>query len=134
VGLDTVDLNAATLRGIPVIYTPFANANAVAEHAVHLMFGLARQTLAGDEAVRGSRFDIRDSLIGFELRHTTLGIVGLGAVGMRVAEVCHKGLDMRLWLLIRSHSCQPSILSHELILCVSCYKNPISSRCIPAHL
>ena len=95
-GLDSVDLNAATLRRIPVIYTPFVTANAVAEHAVHLMLSLARQTLAADEAVRKSRFDIRDSLIGFELRDTILGIVGLGAVGMRVAEICHKGFEMKV--------------------------------------
>jgi D-3-phosphoglycerate dehydrogenase len=95
-GLDTVDIRAATSRRIPVVYTPLANANAVAEHAVHLILSLARHTVAGDRAVRESRFDLRDALIGFELRHQTLGVVGLGGIGLRVAEIAHKGFDMRI--------------------------------------
>jgi len=42
---------------------------------------------AGDRAVRESRFDLRDSLVGFELRYKTLGMVGLGSIGLRVAEI-----------------------------------------------
>jgi D-3-phosphoglycerate dehydrogenase len=95
-GLDTVDLHAATKRRIPVVYTPLVNANAVAEHAIHLVLSLARHTLAGDQAVRKLRFDQRDSLVGFELRHKTLGVVGIGGIGLRVAEIAYKGFDMRI--------------------------------------
>jgi len=95
-GLDTVDLEAATSRRIPVVYTPFANANAVAEHTLHLILSLARYTLAGDRAVRDSRFDLRDSLVGFELRCKTLGMVGIGSIGLRVAEICHNGFEMKI--------------------------------------
>ena len=95
VGLDTVDLEAATLRGIPVVYTPDVNANAVAEHAIHLMLSLARHTLEADRAVRQSLPNIRDSLTGIELRHKTLGVVGLGAIGLRVADIGYKGFEMR---------------------------------------
>lgn len=96
VGLDNIDLPAATSRGIPVVYTPRANTNAVAEHAVHLMLALARHALAADETVREGRFDRRSSLIGFELHRKTLGIVGLGKIGKRVAEICSKGFGMRV--------------------------------------
>lgn len=95
-GLDTVDLDAATLRQIPVVYTPSATANAVAEHVFHLMLGLARHTVAGDRAVRESHFEQRNSLVGFELRNKTLGIVGLGAIGLRVAELGHRGFGMEV--------------------------------------
>ena len=95
-GLDTVDLQAATSRNIPVVYTPFANANAVAEHTLHLILSLARHTVAGDRAVKESRFELRDSLVGFELRNQILGVVGIGSIGLRVAEIAHKGFQMRI--------------------------------------
>lgn len=95
-GLDNVDLHGATSRGIPVVFTPSANANAVAEHTVHLMLALARHALAADKAVREGHFDRRDSLVGFELRRKTLGIVGLGAIGSRVARICLSGFEMRI--------------------------------------
>ena len=96
VGLDTVDLAAATSRRIPVVYTPFANSNAVAEHAINLMLGLARHVVVADRAVRELRFDRRNSLVGFELRHKVLGVVGLGSVGLRTAEIGHKGFEMKV--------------------------------------
>jgi len=97
-GLDNVDLKAATERGIPVVFTPskLTMANAVAEHTVQMMLALARQAVAGDKAVREGLFGPRNSLQGVELRQKTLGIVGLGAIGARVAEICHKGFGMRI--------------------------------------
>jgi len=95
-GLDTVDIQAATSQHIPVVYTPLANKNAVAEHAIHLILSLARHTVAADRAVRESHFHLRDSLIGIELRHKTLGVVGIGGIGLRVAEIAHKGFEMSI--------------------------------------
>jgi D-3-phosphoglycerate dehydrogenase len=97
-GLDNVDLKAATERGIPVVFTPSAQtmANAVAEHTVQMMLALARHTVMADKVVREGGFERRSSLQGVELCQKTLGIIGLGAIGMRVAEICHKGLGMRV--------------------------------------
>jgi len=95
-GLDAVDLQAATSHHIPVVYTPLANTNAVAEHAMHLILSLARHTVAADRAVRESHFHLRDSLLGIELRHRTLGIVGIGSIGLRAAEIAHKGFEMNI--------------------------------------
>jgi len=95
-GLDTIDLSAATQKRIPVVYTPLANANAVAEHTLHLILSLSRHTVAGDQAVRQARFELRDALLGFELRNKTLGIVGLGAIGLRVAEIGYHGFGMKI--------------------------------------
>lgn len=96
VGVDNVDMPAASARGIPVVYTPRVNANAVAEHAVNLMLALARHTVKADPMTRQNRFDLRGQLIGIELRRRTLGIVGMGAVGARVAEICSRGFEMRV--------------------------------------
>lgn len=96
VGVDNVDLPAATKRGIPVVFTPSAQtmANAVAEHAVQMMLALARQTVAADRSVREGRFEERRLFESIELSGKTLGIVGLGVIGSRVAEICHKGFNM----------------------------------------
>ncbi len=98
VGVDNIDLNYATRRGIPAVFTPSAltMANAVAEHAVQLMLALARQSVAADRLVREARFEDRRSITGIELSRRTLGIVGLGVIGRRVAEVCHNGFNMQV--------------------------------------
>lgn len=97
-GLDNVDLKTATERGIPVVFTPSAQtmANAVAEHTVQMMLALARHAVAADKFVRGGHFGERRSIQGIELHQRTLGIVGLGAIGARVAEICGEGLGMRI--------------------------------------
>ncbi len=98
VGVDNVDLKAATERKIPVVFTPSAltMVNAVAEHTVQLMLALARHTVAYDRMVREGRWAERSSLMGVEFYQKTLGVVGLGAIGKKVAEICQKGFGMRL--------------------------------------
>ncbi|HXW15400.1 MAG TPA: hydroxyacid dehydrogenase [Terriglobia bacterium] len=98
VGVDNVDLHAATEKGIPVVFTPSAltMVGAVAEHTVQLMFALARHAVAADQIVRQGRWGERSSLLGFEFDQKTLGVVGLGAIGKRVAAICQKGLGMKL--------------------------------------
>ncbi len=98
VGVDNVDLKAATERRIPVVFTPSAltMVNAVAEHTVQLMLALARHAVAYDQMVRQGRWGERSSLMGVEFYQKTLGVVGLGAIGKKVAEICQKGLGMRI--------------------------------------
>ena len=88
-GLDNIDCQAATERGIPVIYTPGANANAVAEHAIGLLLALARTTLRDGRAYERGQFQ------GIELAGKTLAIIGLGRIGSRVARKA-QGLDMQV--------------------------------------
>ncbi len=98
VGYDTVDITAASARGIPVVYTPNANSDAVAEHCVMLMLAVARRLLDVEEAVRQRNWergrDWTRQRAGMELRGQTLGIVGLGEVGRRVAHLCGTGFGM----------------------------------------
>ena len=85
VGVDNIDLEAATRLGIAVMNTPGANAVAVAEHTFALMLALARHIVRADVTTRGGKWE-KKSLQGTELRGKTLGIVGLGRVGLEVAR------------------------------------------------
>jgi D-3-phosphoglycerate dehydrogenase len=93
VGLDNVDLEAATARGIVVTTTPGANSVAVAELTLTFALALARGLTFHDRAVRAGRWERRP---GFELQATTLGIVGLGAIGREVAA---RGLALGMRLV-----------------------------------
>ena len=95
VGVDSVDVDYATARGIPVLYTPAANAESVAEHTLGLMLAVSKMILLGDRAQRNGDFQSRTRLIGLELYGKTLGVVGAGRVGGRVARMCRAALDMR---------------------------------------
>ena len=96
VGVDNIDCDAATARGIPVVFTPKANANSVAEHTIGLMLALARNVVPASIALRDGRFADRSQFIGVELAGRTLGIVGLGRIGSRVAEIAAVGLGMKV--------------------------------------
>jgi len=106
VGLDNVDLDACTRRGIWVVYTPLANVEAVAEHAVGLMLAVAKRIVEGDRAVRAGEFAAaRHRLAGQELYGQTLGIAGFGRIGQRVAEICRAAFAMPVMFA--------DLLSHE---------------------
>src|SRR5881398_3435143 len=85
VGVDNVDTEAATRKGIVVMNTPGANAIAVAEHTLGLMLSLARFIPRADQSTRAGKWE-KKSLQGTELRGKTLGIIGLGRIGVEVAR------------------------------------------------
>ncbi len=94
VGVDNIDLDAATKKGIAVMNTPGANAVAVAEHTLGLMLALARHLPRANELTRAGKWE-KKSLQGTELRCKALGIVGLGRVGMEVARRAKSfGMDL----------------------------------------
>jgi D-3-phosphoglycerate dehydrogenase len=85
VGVDNIDADAATRRGIVVMNTPGANAVAVAELTIGLMIALARKIPAANATMHAGKWD-KKNLHGTELRAKTLGILGLGRVGLEVAK------------------------------------------------
>src|ERR1700683_1385565 len=85
VGVDNIDLDAATRQGIAVMNTPGANAVAVAEQTLGMMLAMARHLCRADALMHAGKWE-KKSLQGTELRGKTLGIVGLGRVGMEVAQ------------------------------------------------
>jgi D-3-phosphoglycerate dehydrogenase len=86
-GLDNLDTAAAARRGIPVIFAPGANTNTVAEHTLALMLDLARGITRGARAVAAGRWEERAHYKGDELGGLTLGVVGFGSIGKRVAAL-----------------------------------------------
>jgi D-3-phosphoglycerate dehydrogenase len=93
-GVDNVDVEAASARGILVVNAPGANSISVAEHAWALMLALARSVPAADRAMKEGRWD-KKRFLGNELRGKTLGVAGLGRIGQEVAQRA-RAFDMRV--------------------------------------
>src|SRR5271168_106584 len=94
VGVDNIDQDAATARGVLVMSTPGGNAISVAEHAFALLLALARQVPRLDKAMHEGRWE-KSSAAGTEVRGKTLGLVGLGRIGSEVA-IRADAFDMRV--------------------------------------
>lgn len=94
VGVDNIDVDAATTHGIIVVNSPAGNIRAAAEHTVALLLATARNIGRADTTMKEGKW-ARSSLVGVEVGGKVLGIVGLGKVGMQVARM-GKGLGMRV--------------------------------------
>lgn len=94
IGVDNVDVPAATGRGIVVMNTPFGNSITTGEHAIALMFALARQLPAANASTHASKWE-KSRFMGMELTGKTLGIIGCGNIGSIVAERA-LGLKMKV--------------------------------------
>ena len=95
IGYDSVDVEAATELGIPVVITPGANNRSVAEHAVTLMLALSKNMVESDVEQRKGNWKIRDAKKIFEVEEKTCLIIGLGTIGRIIAHLC-QGLDMKV--------------------------------------
>jgi len=97
IGYDNVNLADATARGIVATNTPDGPTESTAEHTVAMMLSLAKRIKQGDANVAAGKWGPRaGTLIGVELKDKTLGLVGLGRIGKRVANICRLGLEMKV--------------------------------------
>lgn len=97
VGIDNVvDVETATRLGIFVVNTPLANILPVAEHTIAALLSLAKNAAEMDYAVRNNGFNARDRVKSVEVSGKTLGVIGLGNIGMIVAKKAFYGLDMKV--------------------------------------
>lgn len=105
IGLDNIDLDAATRLGIRVVNTPVANTNAVAEHSLWAIMHCARNFNKAEKAFRGGDFCAPGSLPGLaqklgyttrEIRNKVLGLVGMGRIATRLAHMAVVGMGMRV--------------------------------------
>src|SRR5512136_11774 len=94
VGVDNVDLNAATSAGVLVMNTPGGNAVSVAEHTLALMLAMARSIPQASASTKGGKWE-KKKFMGNELRGKTLGIVGLGSIGREVVKRA-RAFEMRI--------------------------------------
>src|SRR6188768_1454493 len=92
IGVDNVDIPAATARGVVVMNTPFGNSITTAEHAVALMFALARELPAADLSTQAGKWE-KNRFMGVELTSKTLGLIGCGNIGSIVAD---RALGLRM--------------------------------------
>ncbi|GAC1336329.1 MAG: hypothetical protein NVSMB26_22680 [Beijerinckiaceae bacterium] len=94
IGVDNVDIPAATAKGVIVMNTPFGNSITTAEHAIAMMFALARQIPAADFSTQAGKWE-KNRFMGVEITGKVLGIIGCGNIGSIVAERA-VGLRMRV--------------------------------------
>ena len=94
IGVDNVDVGAASLQGIIVMNTPGGNAVTTAEHTISLMMALARKIPAACRTMKEGKWE-KSKFVGNELYNKTLGIIGMGRIGSLVAQRA-KGLEMKV--------------------------------------
>src|SRR5471030_1295930 len=92
IGVDNVDIPAATARGVIVMNTPFGNSITTAEHAISLMLALARQIPQADASTQAGKWE-KNRFMGVEITGKTLGIIGCGNIGSIVAE---RGIGLKM--------------------------------------
>src|SRR6266571_446374 len=94
IGVDNVDIAAATAKGVIVMNTPYGNSITTAEHAISLMLALARQIPAADVSTQSGKWE-KNKFMGVEITGKTLGVIGCGNIGSIVVDRAH-GLKMRV--------------------------------------
>ena len=95
-GFDPVDVDDCTAAGVLVVNQSGGNANSVAEHALGMMLTLSKRILEADRALRRAANVNRNALIGNEVQGKTVGVVGIGNVGRRIAQLCNGLLHMKV--------------------------------------
>jgi D-3-phosphoglycerate dehydrogenase len=95
-GFDPVDVEACTRAGVLVVNQSGGNAHSVAEHALGMLLTLSKRIIEADRALRRDRDVNRNALMGTEAQGRTIGIVGIGNVGRRIAELCRGLLGMNV--------------------------------------
>src|SRR6202044_1938342 len=94
IGVDNVDVKSATARGVVVMNTPYGNAITTAEHAIAMIFSLARQIPEASASTKAGKWE-KNRFLGVELFGKTLGLIGCGNIGSIVADRA-QGLKMRV--------------------------------------
>ena len=107
-GYDTVDVAACTAAGVLVVNQSGGNADAVAEHTVAMMLSLTKNIPQTDRSVRAGKRAPRESFKGWNARGRTVGVVGIGNVGSRVARICGLGLQMKVL------ACDPYLTAEQV--------------------
>ncbi|MCK8827422.1 hydroxyacid dehydrogenase [Natroniella acetigena] len=95
VGVDNIDLETATERGVMVVNAPYSNIYSVAEHTLTMILAVAKNLVVMDTEVRQGRFYSRDKIIGTELKGKTVGVIGMGRIALILAKML-QALDLKV--------------------------------------
>ena len=95
-GYDTIDLDACTAAGVLVVNQAGGNKEGVAEHALGMMLALSKRMIETDREMRRAEIKVREAFMGHNIEGKTVGLVGLGNVGTRMAELCGTLFSMRV--------------------------------------
>jgi D-3-phosphoglycerate dehydrogenase len=136
VGFDAVEVPSLTSRGIPLMVVGTANSVSVAEHAIFMMYALAKQVMAQDKLVRADQWKDRWSAMPVDLAEKTLLIVGFGRIGTRTAKRC-LAMDMPVLVYdpyvpaaqIKAAGCEPvsdldAAVARADVITIHCPKQP----------
>lgn len=102
VGLDNIDVEYATKKGIPVLHAPKLNSTATAEHAVSLLLAVMKKTAYFDRETRNGNFQSRDGEYTLELEGKQLGLVGFGSIAQKAARILVHGFGMKAMAYVRT--------------------------------
>lgn len=130
VGVDNVDLDAATRKGIAVMNTPGGNAVAVAEQTLGMMLAMARHLCRADALMHAGKWE-KKSLQGTELRDKILGVVGLGRIGM---EVAHRARSFGMEIVAHDPFVSPTVAKEQGIRMVTLDELYAASHYITLHV
>jgi D-3-phosphoglycerate dehydrogenase len=128
IGVDNVDIPAATAKGIIVMNTPFGNSITTAEHAIALMLALARQIPQADASTQAGKWE-KNRFMGVEITGKTLGVIGCGNIGSIVAD---RALGLKMKVVAFDPFLSPSapgISASRRSSSMTCLRARISSRC-----
>lgn len=115
VGLDNIDVNEASKRGIKVVNAPNSNANTIAEHTISLMLNLQRNLFTAFTMVKEGCWNERGTYVGDELYGKTLGILGMGNIGKKVAAIAEAlGMKICYWSAYREPVSYPMLPLREV--------------------
>lgn len=95
VGIDNIDIDTATRKGVLVVNTPKANIQSVVEYTFTLMFNLLKKVIPADKAFRDHKW-LKEEMVGLEIKGKTLGLIGLGKIGTRVGNIADEAFGMKV--------------------------------------
>lgn len=114
IGLDNIDVNYATSKGIKVLHAPKMNSEATAEHAVALLLAVMKDINSFHVEMKKGNFSFRDGRYTTELKDKTLGLVGFGSIAQTVAKILKNGFDMNIVAYVRTISEDRQSLANSL--------------------
>ncbi|WP_277674142.1 hydroxyacid dehydrogenase [Piscibacillus halophilus] len=113
IGLDNIDVEYATQKGVKVMHAPKINVQATAEHAVSLILAVMKNIIPFHEEMKKGNFGYRDGRFTYELKGKTLGLVGFGSISQKVASIMQTAFGMNILIYVRKMTEEREVISEQ---------------------